>query len=511
MALFLCLAMFGAAHAQNKYALLIGVDYEGSVALDYTRQDAIEMGRILKNNFGFKTKVLTKKSDTTRKAIKRAFSDLKENGKNYDSIIVFFSGHVQRDKGSKEVGYLLPNDVDKNDLFMTAIDMSIIQNLSKTLKSKQVLFIMDCSYSGIIGSYFNMDIAGGDETLRSRQVLTAGRSEQKARMYEAKGLSLYTHYLTRALSREGKFIRADSGKDGKFTARDLQTYVEKKVSNHTNKKQTPRLYNYTEDDGIFLFRDPNHKKTDGVILDSHEKTKNFSVYTEQDSGSTQSPPAANPELITNSTESRSSLKQAAEKRTMNDPVTTDDSTAMMELKVDLFTETNKIIEKMKMANIAFNTPESMNIEKTAVIHLILGIQKSMATLKDMIMSKGEKAGARIRVYSRMKASLTGQNFKIMAIIPEEQAISGYETTEWKWDIKPQKVGDQSLHLTLSAQINVEGESTSRTIRTFDRVIKIKVTAAQQIKTFFKNNWQWLWMVMFAPLGTLLWKKRRAGE
>lgn len=281
MSLVLGIVLSTSIYAQNKYALLIGVDYEGRLALDYTRQDAIKLGQILKTNFGYTTKVLTRQNETTQQAIKRAFSDLKELGEKYDQIIVFFSGHGVRDENSTEVGYLLPNDVDTNDLFMSAIDMSIIQNLSKTLRSRQVLFILDCCYSGIIGSYANMAISGGDKTLRSRQILTAGRSGQTARMWEAKELSLYTYYLTRALCREGKFLRADSDKDGELTAWDLQTYVQKKVSAETGKNQTPRMYNYTEDDGIFLFQEKFYKEPKTKPPANVGKTKT-SIFSKKD-------------------------------------------------------------------------------------------------------------------------------------------------------------------------------------------------------------------------------------
>lgn len=271
--LFLCALFLTPAQAQKKFALLIGVDYEGRLALDYTRQDAIKLGQILESNFGYTTKVLTRKSETTKTAINIAFSDLKNLDASYDQVIVFFSGHGVRDENSNEVGYLLPNDVDTTNYFLSAIHMSIIQDLSRTLKAKQAMFILDCCYSGIIGSYASMDVSGGDKTLRSRQILTAGRSGQKARMYEAKELSLYTFYLTRALSRGGSFLRADSDKDGELTAWDLQAYVQKKVSQETRDKQTPRMYNYTEDDGIFLFRAKNYQRPAIPIVDSSEKTK----------------------------------------------------------------------------------------------------------------------------------------------------------------------------------------------------------------------------------------------
>jgi len=187
----------------------------------------------------------------------------------------------------------------------------------------------------------------------------------------------------------------------------------------------------------------------------------------------------------------------------NDPL------AMESLDMDdSFSAIDRTLKNMKMANIAFNTPESMNLEKTELIHLILDMKKSVATLKNMIEGEGKKVGDRIRISSRMKARLTGQNFQIIAITPEIQAISGSYVTEWKWDIKPERTGSQKLHLTLSALIDVEGESTERAIETFDRVIDIQVTPGQTIKTFFKNNWQWLWMVVFAPIGTFLWRKKK---
>ena len=175
---------------------------------------------------------------------------------------------------------------------------------------------------------------------------------------------------------------------------------------------------------------------------------------------------------------------------------------------DSFFAADGILKRMKKANIAFNTPKSMNIEKTELIRLILDMKKSTETLKGMIEATGPKVGASIRVSGRMKARLTGQNFQILAITPELQAISGAEITEWKWDITPEKIGKHRLHLTLSARIDVEGESIERTIQTFDRVIEVHVTAGQTIQTFVKNNWQWLWMVVLAPLGTFFWRKRR---
>ncbi len=252
-----CAALLGEKCYAQKFSLLIGVDYPSPNTLDYTQADAIAFGDVLEKNFGFQTKRLTKPEETTKKRLLREFEMLKKN--RYDQVIVFFSGHGIQDPNSKEVGYLLPVNFDSDDLLNTTIDMAVFQNLSKTIRAKQILFIVDACYSGIIGSFSNMDIAGAnqyDNQSRSRQIMTAGRSEQTAEMYPGKELSAYTYYLTRGLGYDGdaQKIRADYDNDNEVTAWDLQSYVERKVKNQTHERQTPRIYNFTEDDGIFLFQ-----------------------------------------------------------------------------------------------------------------------------------------------------------------------------------------------------------------------------------------------------------------
>jgi hypothetical protein len=63
-------------------------------------------------------------------------------------------------------------------------------------------------------------------------------------------------------------------------------------------------------------------------------------------------------------------------------------------------------------------------------------------------------------------------FQITAITPEVQAVSKIQETEWKWEIHPKKEGKHKLHLTLTALLEIDGRSTPRTIRTFDKVIDL---------------------------------------
>lgn len=174
-----------------------------------------------------------------------------------------------------------------------------------------------------------------------------------------------------------------------------------------------------------------------------------------------------------------------------------------------FDSVDRALEKMRFGNIAFNLPAAMNLRDTASIQLLLSLVTPTEELKKMIEAEGLKEGGRIQVSNRMEARLSGSNFSITAVTPEVQAVSHNVTTEWKWDIKPVSEGKQHLHLTLSALINVDGASTPRAIRVFDKTIEVEVTWRQKISLFIENNWQWLWAVVLVPLAGWLWKRRKA--
>jgi hypothetical protein len=178
-------------------------------------------------------------------------------------------------------------------------------------------------------------------------------------------------------------------------------------------------------------------------------------------------------------------------------------------KSDPYELVDIIVASMKSANIAFNTPQKLNINETAEIQLLLSMKKSIEELKGEITSSGQTEGDTVKVANRMEAKLTGSNFQITAITEEEQAIGKNDTAEWNWEIKPQSKGRQKLHLTLTAIFVIDGKKTPKTIRTFDKTIEVEVTAKQASKGFIAKNWQWLCVVIIFPIAGWLWKRRKS--
>ncbi len=171
-----------------------------------------------------------------------------------------------------------------------------------------------------------------------------------------------------------------------------------------------------------------------------------------------------------------------------------------------FNTVDKILNRLPSGNIAFNTPPAMNLTDTAIIQLKLDLATSIDELKRTIEAEGQKEGARIKVADRMEARLSGPNFAITQITRDEQAIAQGHVTEWKWEVKPTAEGRHHLHLTLSALLNIGGNSTPRAIRTFDKFIVVEVTWPQRVSSFVQGNWQWLWAVFLAPFAGWGWNR-----
>ena len=172
------------------------------------------------------------------------------------------------------------------------------------------------------------------------------------------------------------------------------------------------------------------------------------------------------------------------------------------------------LEKMDWGNITFNSPPNMEQYDVAIIDLLLDFRKPMEELKTELKEKMDThipmqvQQQRVRVLDRMEARLTGTGFEITAVTPILQAISRYETTTWKWQIKPISSGAQYLHLTLTAILTINGKDIERAIRTFDKRIEVNVSWSSKIGNFLSNNWQWLWAAIFVPLLGWLWKRRQ---
>jgi len=131
-----------------------------------------------------------------------------------------------------------------------------------------------------------------------------------------------------------------------------------------------------------------------------------------------------------------------------------------------------IIDEMEPANIAYNTPENINLlNDRPEIKLILDTKTNFNTLIKKLDAEGKKRGQIIRTSPIMSARLLASksDFEIEIKSPETQAITHLEPTIWRWRITPMKTGPLELDLSIIAVLNVNGEAIPREIKTFNRI------------------------------------------
>ncbi|MEL6258215.1 MAG: hypothetical protein AAFQ67_04050 [Pseudomonadota bacterium] len=87
--------------------------------------------------------------------------------------------------------------------------------------------------------------------------------------------------------------------------------------------------------------------------------------------------------------------------------------------------------------------------------------------------------AEAQVTGQLKATLSGLGFDIVPVTPEEQALSPVAASIWRWTVRGEALGEQTLTLDLFA---VTGEGPAR-VRTFSGPVVVEVDRIRQAMTF----------------------------
>lgn len=167
--------------------------------------------------------------------------------------------------------------------------------------------------------------------------------------------------------------------------------------------------------------------------------------------------------------------------------------------------------QLSAADMAFNSPTQMQLGENVDIQLIIDPTKTSEQIKKQITAEGEKVGATIKISKVIVAKLRANDFDILELVNEgKQAVDLNGPTEWLWNIRPKSTGAHKIHLTISAVVEIDGTTKAeRLIRTFDHEITVIITPEDQLKSWLKEYWQWLFSTLLLPLGMWLWKKRAA--
>ncbi len=170
------------------------------------------------------------------------------------------------------------------------------------------------------------------------------------------------------------------------------------------------------------------------------------------------------------------------------------------------------LKQLEWSNIAFNAPERVQLGEEITVELLLSPKSSIKDLQRQLSGVGKREGARIRASNRMEAILSGPAFEITPTTPQTQAVSSQHTTRWMWRVEPTEPGEQTLHLRVYAQVDINGQGVPTEVKTFDRAIEVNVTMGQRVRMFMQEHWEWLVATIVLPLAGIGWRRfRNKGE
>ena len=181
---------------------------------------------------------------------------------------------------------------------------------------------------------------------------------------------------------------------------------------------------------------------------------------------------------------------------------------------DPTSEVDRKLDALPLGNIAFNTPETIPLGDAATIELLVSMKEAEEELRQQVHGIGGIETAHVQLSDQMEAKVAGLGFRIEPITPERQAVSHTQETRWRWQIEPTKSDTLELNLTLSALIKIDGESSARAIRTFEKTIVVKVPFGQRVVTAMSNNIELLTSVVLIPIAGGTWRyfrKRKRGK
>ncbi len=141
------------------HALVIGNNaYRNITPLQTAIRDAQEVEKLLKNQFGFQTRLVT--NGTRKEILSNLNSYSKKLGEN-DSLLVYYAGHGEYEKTAGKA-YWLPVDAQRDDPTEWIIADDITSSI-KRIPSRHVLIVSDSCYSGTLDRSINTDLAGKGE------------------------------------------------------------------------------------------------------------------------------------------------------------------------------------------------------------------------------------------------------------------------------------------------------------------------------------------------------------
>ncbi|MDT4968133.1 MAG: hypothetical protein QOJ64_2870 [Acidobacteriota bacterium] len=194
------------------------------------------------------------------------------------------------------------------------------------------------------------------------------------------------------------------------------------------------------------------------------------------------------------------------------PTNTTNTSATPEMtpaKTNVGKNIDEINNQLPTAKIDYNAPDTMNLEETTTIQLVLeprGVTEEARKQIERVPGK-RVTQENVKTTEEMEAQLTAADpsaFTITEITLVRQQIPQNEPTQWRWKVTPLKSGKQTLTLVLNVIYENHGKEQKRTLPTYEKTIDVSVGIRNRVTSVVTTAWDWIWKAMLIPALAALW-------
>ena len=185
--------------------LFIGIDRHLSPEineLSCARRDAVALEALFSDTLGGVTRLVVDEA-ATRACLELEFEELTKCNPD-DTVVISFSGH------GSETHELVTHDTQLYDISSTTLPLALIEEWFSRIPARRLLFLLDCCFSGGIGSKVLQvearprDLCSIDARLNQlagdgRVIFTASSANEPAYEHSRFGHGLFTYYLLEGL------------------------------------------------------------------------------------------------------------------------------------------------------------------------------------------------------------------------------------------------------------------------------------------------------------------------
>lgn len=255
--------LFGREGSGKSYAIVVGVNRFNEYKNLNIAQDPIKVKNYLLNEAGFNyVRLITNDQVNLRKLRQIMEYEMPKMLKPNDRFVFYWQGHGATDEsGAEPFGYL-PVSGSPKDRFDTMLDMRDLTKWDKKLKVKQALYLLDACFSGFAGYQLQTDNSR-ELTIEqidrpSRQILTAGSSDEQTLVLNKNSSSVFTTALIDGLNGDADSQFKGFNKDGIVSVQELVLYIQRRVASESleagwDESISPQLSRLNRYPGDFFF------------------------------------------------------------------------------------------------------------------------------------------------------------------------------------------------------------------------------------------------------------------